>query len=750
MEKSCEMPIFVTEYQNYDKMKQHRSAIALLLTAVCALSATAQTTLVNKHHAPGRIISTDTLDNKAVLLLQDFTERVSGAHIPLVATNVKPQKGDVVFIRTDNPEIKEDGFRIDSRPGYLTIESTKGKGSEYAVVTLFEKFLGCNYWGENEYNIPQTADIVIPAVNFTDNPAFRYRQSQNYALRTDPTYRTWMRLEEPADEFAGGLWVHTFDRLLPSSVYGKEHPEYYAYFGGKRHPGKASQWCLTNDEVFETVAARIDSIFKANPGRNMISVSQNDGNYTNCTCPACKAIDEKEGALSGSVIHFLNRLAKRFPDKQFSTLAYLYTMHPPKHVKPLPNVNIMLCDIDCYREVPLQDNASGQDFMKALEGWSKISNNIFVWDYGINFDGTSTPFPNFHIIQPNIQTFRDHNVKMHFSQIAGYRGGDMSELRTYLISKLMWNPDANADSLMRTFTNGYYGEAGPYIYQYLKIMEGALMGSRIPLWIYDSPVTHKDGMLNPILRRKYNELFDQAEQAVADDSARLARVQRSRLPLQYSELEIARTDTNKDVADINAKLDLFEQRSRRFGLKSINERNNSPIDYCNLYRERYLPRSGANLASGATVTCDVPLNDTYERLGTKVLTDGLFGGATYKDSWIGWEGTDVTLTVDLGSKREIKSIDSDFLQQLGAWILQPLSVTYSVSADGKKYSEAQRHELPEDSDPKVKFVSVKQTFDSPVNARYIKIAIEGTKQCPHWHYGVGNPCWFFIDEITVE
>lgn len=301
--------------------------------ALCALASTAQTNLAVKHRAPGRIICTDTLDSKAVILLQDFTERVSGAHIPVVATNVKPRKGDVVFLRTDNPEIKEDGFRIDSRPGYLTIESTKGKGSEYAVVTLFEKFLGCNYWGENDCTIPKTADITIPAVNFIDNPAFRYRQSQNYALRTDPTYRTWMRLEEPADEFAGGYWVHTFNRLLPAARFGKDHPEYYAWFDGARHPGQAGQWCLTNDDVFEIVCNQVDSVFKANPGLDMISVSQNDGNYTNCKCESCRETDSIEGSPSGTVIRFLNRLARRFPDKQFSTLAYLYTMHPPKHTK---------------------------------------------------------------------------------------------------------------------------------------------------------------------------------------------------------------------------------------------------------------------------------------------------------------------------------------------------------------------------------------------------------------------------------
>lgn len=730
-------------------MKLHHLIISLICTSVCSISAEAQTTLVSKHRPTGRIIYTDSLDREAALLLQDFTERISGALIPMITSDTKPKKGDVVFRRTDDAAIKEDGFRIDSRPGFLTIESNYGKGSLYGIVTLFEKYLGCNYWSENDYTIPQMADITIPAAAFTDNPAFRYRQSQNYALRTDPIYRKWMRLEEPTDEFAGGYWVHTFDRLLPSAVYGESHPEYYAFFNGQRHPGKASQWCLTNDEVFETVAARIDSIFKANPGKNIISVSQNDGNRTNCTCPSCKAIDDYEGALSGSVIHFLNRLAERFPDKQFSTLAYLYTMHPPKHVKPLPNVNIMLCDIDCYREVPLQDNASGRDFLKALKGWSAISDNIFVWDYGINFDGTTTPFPNFHIIKPNIQTFRDNNVKMHFSQIAGYRGGDMSELRTWMVSKLMWNPDADADSLMRTFVNGYYGAAAPYIYQYLKLTEGALLGSRIPLWIYDSPVTHKNGMLNPILRRIYNEFFDSAEQSVAADSALLARVQRSRLSLQYSELEIFRTEPEKDVVRLKEMLDTFETRSTRFGLASVNERNNSPVEYCQLYRQRYLPKPNKNLASGATITFSTPLPAPYDRIGAEALTDGLFGGATYKDSWIGWEGIDASITIDLGEEKTVSSIDTDFLHQLGAWILQPKAVTYSLSTDGDEYTGAWTKQLPDDSDPKVKFVNVLYTLSQPQKARYIRIDIEGTKRCPHWHYGVGNPCWFFLDEITV-
>ena len=315
------------------------------------------------------------------------------------------------------PGVTEDGFSLSTKDGILRISGT-GNGTVYGVVTLLEQYLGVDYWGENEYSFRPSRTIKLPLIDKIDNPAFRYRQTQCYAIRTDSIYKWWNRLEEPNEVFAAGYWVHTFDKLLPASVYGKDHPEYYSYFKGKRHPGKASQWCLTNPEVFEIVAQRIDSIFKANPDKHIMSVSQNDGNYTNCTCDACKAIDDYEGALSGSIITFLNKLAARFPDKEFSTLAYLYTMNPPKHVKPLPNVNIMLCDIDCDREVTLTENASGKQFVKAMEGWSAITNNIFVWDYGINFDNYLAPFPNFHILQDNIRLFKKNHATMHFSQIA--------------------------------------------------------------------------------------------------------------------------------------------------------------------------------------------------------------------------------------------------------------------------------------------------------------------------------------------
>lgn len=723
----------------------------VILVAMLPLCLRANTNIVKNGKPAATIVAGNSnVEQTAANLLNNFINKIAGVELPVVTPDKKLPKQYILIGAADTLGLTEDGFRLRSTSSGLNISSGGDKGLIYGVVTLLEKYMGVNYYAAGEYTLSPAENIILPDINIAENPAFRYRQSQNYGLKGDSIYRMWMRLEEPGDEFASSLWVHTFDRLLPSAEYGKSHPEYYSYINGERRPGNASQWCLTNPEVFEIVAARIDSIFEANPGRNMISVSQNDGNDTYCTCEECMEIINREGGPSGLFIDFLNRLAARRPDKQFSTLAYLFTMHPPKHIKPLDNVNIMLCDIDAKREVPLTDNASGRDFVKAIEGWSKISNNIYVWDYGINFDGYIAPFPNFPILQKNIKLFKDNHATMHFSQISSSRGGDFAEMRTYMVSKLMWNPDLNTDSLMRAFMDGYYGAAAPYIYQYEKMLEGALLASGKDLWIYDSPVSHKDGMLNAPLRKRYNELFDQAEAAVASDTTYLNRVRRQRLCLQFPELEIARAEGKATKESVGELLDLFDERCAQYGVPTLNERSNSPHDYVELYRTRYLTPKGTNKALGAKVEWIIPPSDKYKTLGETALADDIYGGTTFVESWVGWEGIDGAFILDLGQEKTFTTISADFLHQLGAWILLPKSVTYSTSADGKKFTDFGHIDQPEDRDVQVKFKKLSATSSKPTTARYLKVEVEGVKICPSWHYGVGQPAWFFIDEITVD
>jgi hypothetical protein len=730
----------------------------LLIFGLWTSWSNAQIEIVRNGKARGRIIvnRADSIDLKAASLLQDFAEQITGVKLDILPEESKIKKGDILIGNLLLPagkfnlsDIQEDGFLLSTVDEYIRIVKGDGNGTIYGVVTLLEDYFGIQYYAENTYSLHKSKDMILPSgINRVENPSFRYRQTQAYSLK-DPIYRLWHRLEFPNEVFAENLWVHTFNHLLPASKYGTDHPEYYSFINGQRRPGAASQWCLTNPEVFEIVAKRIDSIFHANPGKHIISVSQNDS-QTHCLCDACKAIDEREGSPSGTIIYFLNKLAERFPDKEFSTLAYLYSVPPPQHIKPLPNVNIMLCDIDCYREVTLAENPSGKSFLKSMEGWAGISENIFVWDYGINFDNYISPFPNFHILQPNMELFRKNKATMHFSQIAGVKGGDFSELRSYLVSKLLWNTSASVDSLIQSFLKGYYGEsAAPCLYQYIKLREGALIGSKIPLWIYDTPVTHKEGMLNKPMIARYNDLFDQAERAAGKNQTFLNRVREARLPLMYAELEIARTEPIENISGLKEKLDLFLTRASELGVTTLNERRNTIEEYGKLYVQRNLSHERKSLARGSSIHYILPADAPYDKIADKALTDGLYGGATFNESWVGWVGKDARFILDLGEIKEVHCIEADFLHKLGSWILLPKSMTCSTSIDNEVYHFTGCKDIAEDRDPEVKYVSVAVEADSMVKARYIKIEVETIGLCPPWHYGVGHPAWFFIDEINV-
>ena len=79
---------------------------------------------------------------------------------------------------------------------------------------------------------------------------------------------------------------------------------------------------------------------------------------------------------------------------------------------------------------------------------------------------------------------------------------------------------------MKDFLNGYYGAAGPYLYEYIKMMEAELKKSGRRLSMDGEPESHKMGYLSEECVKKYNELFDKAEKSVWNKQEVLARVQK--------------------------------------------------------------------------------------------------------------------------------------------------------------------------------------------------------------------------------
>ena len=460
--------------------------------------------------------------------------------IQIVKDDQPVQKHEVVIgatnrqLPTETADLQRDGFTIQTDGNHLYIQGGSKKGTLYGVYTFFETYLGYRCYAPDAFVYPSLARVsVVKGLNDTQIPINTFRDDFYAVALNDQFYADWHKSHYVEAEW--GLFVHTFDMLVPAKTFFKDHPEYYSLIDGKRNP---KQLCLTNPDVLKIVIDSLTERMRENPEALYWSVSQNDTDG-NCTCDACRAIDEANGSPSGTVITFANQVAAHFPDKIISTLAYWYSVKPPTQVKPLPNVNIMLAPIAAWRHITIEEDPVQRAF---IEGWGKISDNILLWDYVTNFAYYMTPFPQLFIMQPNVQFFVVNGVVAHFPE-GNYtsENGEFEKLRSYLIAKLLWNPNIDVEAEMDDFLKGYYEDAAPFIEQYIRITHDELKKSGIVLGIYQHPYDHYEkGFLRAELLEKYERLFDEAEAAVKVNPATLLRVQTARLPLTYATFEIAK------------------------------------------------------------------------------------------------------------------------------------------------------------------------------------------------------------------
>lgn len=481
----------------------------------------------------------------------------------------------IVLKREDDTDLGEDGFTLVTKDGNLYITGGK-RGVIYGVYELLEQ-LGCRFFTPLSEKIPTQVTLELPDLDQRQIPVLEYREHNYVDMVKHTKFAVKCRLNgdnHPIREKHGGhlsyAWfVHTFERMVPPEKYAKEHPEYYALVNGNRPVTYGRfQLCLTNPEVLEISIQSVRRALLDHPEARIISISQNDWGG-NCTCDKCKKIDREEGSPSGTLLRFVNAIAQalepEFPRVIFDTLAYMYTRQAPKITKPRHNVCVRLCSIECCFSHPFETcndenrmirrpDGTLSLFIKDLEDWGKICNRMYIWDYTTCFSHYPKPHPNWNVLQPNIKAMVRNNVKGVFEQANGAAGGgtDLNELRAYIISKLLWDPDTDVERHMTEFLEYYYQEAAPYIREYIQTLTDKVERENIHIGFGDHLLTD---YLSEEMLDVYDEIFDKAEAAVAGNPLALFRVFKARLSIRY--VRIKRKSMLQGIHDADEIRDFF-------------------------------------------------------------------------------------------------------------------------------------------------------------------------------------------------
>ena len=431
-----------------------------------------------------------------------------------------------------------------------TITGGNGRGVIYGAYRFLEEFGGVRFFTPDLEVVPENKLTITTGV-IDYEPVFVKRSFDWYPNRTSQDWMVKNGINDCGwygafDEAVGGNW--------DSSILSAHTMGIITGTGNGASPNP----CLTDPENLAKAIAYVRKVLEKNPRLTGVSVSQNDNN-SYCQCERCAAIDAEEGSPSGTLLRFVNAvaadIAEDYPHVVVDTFAYMYTQAAPRITKPLPNVAIRLCSIRCHFTHPISDDECERTatFNHDLQEWSKICNNIYIWDYTTNYRYFIPTFANFRVMRENMQYFAEHNVTGMFPE-GNYSStsGEFGELRAYLLAKLMMDPymtEREYNRHMNEFLQAYYGDGWEYIRAYIDATSAkAADGCQS---IYDEPFKAIGEDYYRAMEDTFESWWSRAEELAGD---RVEYVKRSRFQWRYIKLMLHpnKEEAETFVADVTA------------------------------------------------------------------------------------------------------------------------------------------------------------------------------------------------------
>lgn len=629
----------------------------------------------------------------------------------IVAFGVSEKEMWHVIIQID-PTAQE-GFRISRKGADIKLTASDDRHMLWLQYQLIKKI-------SKEDPRIDGSDLPPALLNLTDTCgtfAFDYQSIYSPAgLNSD--YTGVMGLNNFDDSW--GIWGHNLRKVL-----GDNTDKVYATIHGKTDD---SQLCFSSPEMYTQIEDYIVNNF-GEKGNSRFVIAPDDNPYA-CTCASCTALGNTEKNATPAVTELVLRLAQRFPKHFFFTTSYLSTQQATD--KQLPaNAGVMVSAIDFpLRRIDSKD-AQEKKFAQQLENWKKVTKNIYIWDYINNFDDYLTPFPILKIAQQRLQFFKKNGASGIFFNGSGYSYSSFDEMRTFVLSALLINPEQVVDDLIRNYFNQEYPVSKKWLSDYYIDLENSAQSGK-KLGLYAGIRESEGAYLNPEKFIKfYDEMGDFVSDAKGKERKKLHELQTA---LSFTRLEMGR-DHSYDTygyAKRNGKEIQTVPQARKWvtqlkehkafsGMEYYNESANE-IDYYIKEWEQYILASDIkkDLFLGITPSSTPKTNKN----SLKRLTDGTHGlPDNYHCGWIIFPQEECTIDLPVKGINESGTVYISFLNLPRHRIYAPQQI--EVSRDGASYKKINLS--PDDSVEKGEMVKAVVPVDLN-GTELLSIKITGTKK----------------------
>ncbi len=355
------------------------------------------------------------------------------------------------------------------KDGNVHVWTYDERGSFNAVCGFLRR-LGVRWYmpGEVGEIVPQRKSIALPKIDATVRPDFPMRILNFRAAVYGRDVMMWgfrLGVRQPYGRQA----AHGLHGMTDNPRTLKNHPDWFALYGGKRHnqPNvKNNQLCYSNEELFRE-AVQFARVQLDHFQMDVVSIMPPDGYTAICQCKKCEGKESPElgsrGRVSNYIWDFVNRVAKEVgkshPGKKISNCAYGIYTEPPSNIEKLePNVQVIIVG----GRRPL--SSERDDLRRLRAAWQQKTDNPIEIFENYPFTGRGFYLPAYfpRLLGESIQETKGQSrgediwITMDFKDNAvGY-----NHFLLYFTARMYWGgADLDAQALFDEYVQKFYGPA---------------------------------------------------------------------------------------------------------------------------------------------------------------------------------------------------------------------------------------------------------------------------------------------------
>ena len=390
------------------------------------------------------------------------------------------------------------GYYITSYGDSVFLQVKMNDGYQMGVLALLREIVGYDMIAHDTVVFDGVGE-TLPDMEIIERPDYDYRNYVNWM--TDGglygmgfNYQSIFTYISQDGGKTDKAAVHNIFKYLPISRYANQegNPDEYhpQWFDETR-----KQLCYTahgDPEEYEAMQqAMLDVMVTCvlnQPDQGVVTVTQDDI-ATCCQCDACSEVMERDGAISATIIRYLNDLDDKFQAAlqayadetgtekrtvQIAFFAYHTSYNPPTTsveddptLKCSPNITVFIAPIYAtYIESFYHE--SNRVWADQVRAWSEYADNIMAWVYETNYHHYMFPYNTYSSMVDTYYFFKQQGANIIYNE--GQRWSEnvtcFGKLKEYLDSKAQFDVTIDYETYKDKFFANYYGAAAPIMEQY--------------------------------------------------------------------------------------------------------------------------------------------------------------------------------------------------------------------------------------------------------------------------------------------